>query len=65
MVSLVSRNMYVDIYNFNLIPQYSIMSCKFQHDAKNIFELKLGTIHLRRRHFLGGRGQKLAKFADG
>jgi hypothetical protein len=24
-----------------------------------------GTIHLRRRHFLGGRGQKLAKFADG
>ena len=25
----------------------------------------LGTIHLRRRHVLGGRGQKIAKFADG
>ena len=24
-----------------------------------------GTIHLRRRHALGGRGQKFAKFADG
>ena len=24
-----------------------------------------GTIHLRRRHCLGGRGQKFAKFADG
>ena len=26
---------------------------------------KLGTIHLRRRHFVVGRGQEFAKFADG
>ena len=26
---------------------------------------QLGTIHLRRRHLLGGRGKKLAKYADG
>ena len=25
----------------------------------------IGTIHLRRRYFLGGRGQKFTKFADG
>ena len=28
-------------------------------------EIPFGTIHLRRRHFLGGRCQKFAKFANG
>ena len=27
--------------------------------------IMFGTIHLRRRHFVGGRVQKLVKFADG
>ena len=30
----------------------------------NITKTFKGTIHLRRRHSLGGRGQKFAEFAD-
>ena len=45
---------WIDICTY-LNPQ---IECKIQ--TVQIF----GTIHLRRRHLLGGRGQKLAKFAD-
>ena len=38
---------------------------KTSEQGEYLKEIELGTIHLRRRHFLGGRGQKLAKFADG
>ncbi len=40
-------------------------SSKFYKVARIYWAVALGTIHLRRRHVLGGRGQKFAKFADG
>ena len=40
---------------------------KIQSLEKNIQEVSAiyGTIHLRRRHFVGGRGQKFAEFTVG
>ena len=46
----------------NTLPDYySDMENKGAKLGHNV----LGTIHVRRRHFLGGRGQKFDKFADG
>ena len=36
----------------------------FKMHAKELCASNIGTIHLRRQHLLGGRGQELAKFAN-
>jgi hypothetical protein len=58
---------------FKLIKQVWILMGLFRKSWFNfgakaylfVGKMTIGTIHLRRRHFLGGRGQKLVKFADG
>ena len=37
----------------------------YKNDNEIKFCFAFETIHLGRRHALGGRGQKVAKFADG
>ena len=44
---------------------YNKIFCTYVHLKFFEMILKQGTIHLKRRHFLRGRDQKFAKFADG
>ena len=54
------RHLFFESLKFqNLDGKYC--ACKTQLEKEIIY---LGTIHLRRRHFLGGTGQKSWKFAD-
>ena len=48
----------------NLICETLIVQSKLP-PSNFLHYIALGTIHLSRRHILGGRGQKLAKFANG